>query len=626
LIQSKFNSTQPHLKRSHDMIKTNFMSYMTIINKIIKGKGEWGMGIMRLISTVLIVTGITLSTQGKTCYVRENGSGDGSSWANASADFQGMVDSCTNAGGEVWVAAGAYIPTGWPHGVDNEGNTLVSKEVHFSLRNGVTVLGGFPPDNDAATMKDRDLDNYETIFSGDIGVSGNRSDDSYHVFYHPSAAALDETAMLNGVVVTKGHSGLVVYTAWWHNYGGGMFNVGSSPTIEDCVFRGNYAHYVGGGIFNSGSHPQILNCEFLNNSAGHGGGIYNGNSSPAISNCVFSSNTVKYNGGAVDNHGGSASFDRCVFFNNRVNDDGDARGGTIYNYESRPVFNNTLIVDKPTLGWNDCVENYRAHPSFNSCTFFGMEGNSGTGIRNREYCTVTLTNCIVWGYETSIRDGSLTVSHCLIQGGHSGTGNIDADPKFINPENGIGYDEKWGTFDDGFALNFGSPAIASGNIGSGQPGVDLVGNPRIREGEIEIGAYSFVPDPDNDGMADAWEQQIVAASSGTISNVEGVLAHADFDGDGRDNKNEFVAGTDPLNPSSRFNYSLDIATGEIHYYPCVEGRSYSCAWAIGLQYDSWTEISIPPVSDGSTGEIVSLPDAPPHNSEPRMFYNVLIEM
>ncbi|TZF82310.1 hypothetical protein FW774_16635 [Pedobacter sp. BS3] len=46
-------------------------------------------------------------------YVKETGSGDGSSWNNASNDLQAMIDavSADPNGGEVWVAQGTYYPS-----------------------------------------------------------------------------------------------------------------------------------------------------------------------------------------------------------------------------------------------------------------------------------------------------------------------------------------------------------------------------------------------------------------------------------------------------------------------------------------------------------------------------------
>ena len=45
-----------------------------------------------------------------TFYVRFGGTGDGSSWANASS-LQDAINSASVLGDEIWVAAGTYIPS-----------------------------------------------------------------------------------------------------------------------------------------------------------------------------------------------------------------------------------------------------------------------------------------------------------------------------------------------------------------------------------------------------------------------------------------------------------------------------------------------------------------------------------
>lgn len=39
-----------------------------------------------------------------------SGTGDGSSWSNASHDLQAMINSLALIGGQVWVAQGTYYP------------------------------------------------------------------------------------------------------------------------------------------------------------------------------------------------------------------------------------------------------------------------------------------------------------------------------------------------------------------------------------------------------------------------------------------------------------------------------------------------------------------------------------
>jgi hypothetical protein len=59
----------------------------------------------------------------------------------------------------------------------------------------------------------------------------------------------------------------------------------------------------------------------------------------------------------------------------------------------------------------------------------------------------------------------------------------------------------------------------------------------------------LVPDSDEDGMQDAWEQQIIDADP-DIKDIDGVKPEDDFDKDGETNLEEYKNGTDPTDASS----------------------------------------------------------------------------
>uniref|UniRef100_UPI0037C0A5A9 hypothetical protein n=1 Tax=Arenimonas sp. TaxID=1872635 RepID=UPI0037C0A5A9 len=67
------------------------------------------------------------------------GSGDGSSWANASANLQAMINASA-ANDEVWVAAGTYRPTQDPFGNSSPADP---RDRTFYLKDGVKLYGGF---------------------------------------------------------------------------------------------------------------------------------------------------------------------------------------------------------------------------------------------------------------------------------------------------------------------------------------------------------------------------------------------------------------------------------------------------------------------------------------------------
>ncbi len=52
-------------------------------------------------------------------------------------------------------------------------------------------------------------------------------------------------------------------------------------------------------------------------------------------------------------------------------------------------------------------------------------------------------------------------------------------------------------------------------------------------------------DADHDGLPDEWESRIIGSSGGVFTNLAQVVGTDDFDGDGVNNRDEFLAGTDP---------------------------------------------------------------------------------
>ncbi len=139
--------------------------------------------------------------------------------------------------------------------------------------------------------------------------------------------------VLSGFAITNGNG------TW--SLGGGMRNIGSSPTVTNCTFSGNWAGSYGGGMWNesnasptvtnctfsgnsvggggggmcnwTGSNPTVTNCTFSGNSAEFGGGMRNFLSSPTVTNCTFSANTAVYGGGGMLNESGNPVVTDCDF-------------------------------------------------------------------------------------------------------------------------------------------------------------------------------------------------------------------------------------------------------------------------------------------------------------------------
>ncbi|MGB0388269.1 MAG: cohesin domain-containing protein [Ardenticatenaceae bacterium] len=357
-------------------------------------------------------------------YVKADASGanNGTSWANAYADLQAGLAAATS-GDQIWVAAGSYKPTSGS-----------SRTVSFQLKSGVGIYGGF--DGTESSREQRDWENNVTILSGDIGTVGDNSDNSYHVVNGSGTAS---SAILDGFTVTAGYanggninhhgagvlnysngnptlSHVIITGNSASNDGGGMFNyINCSPTLNHVIFSGNSAVSAGGGMLNhTSSNPTVSHVTFAGNSASSGGGMYNYvNSSPSVSHVIFSGNSASNGGGGMHNHTNSS-------------------------------------------------------PTLSHVTFTGNSASLGGGMANNSSSHPTIRNSILWnnkddgsGDTAQISNTSSTpsVSYSLVQGGWSGTGNVDADPLFVSP---LSPDDAPTTGGD-FHLQATSPAIDAGN-------------------------------------------------------------------------------------------------------------------------------------------------------------------
>jgi hypothetical protein len=131
--------------------------------------------------------------------------------------------------------------------------------------------------------------------------------------------------------------------------GGAILNNHSSIKLSECSFIGNLANERGGAVVNdSSSHSTITNCIFSGNESGYGGGIYNLRSSPIIQNCFFYGNIangilhggiLSFGGGGMANDHAYIKIANCTFVNNISKID----GGGILNLRSTINLRNTIL-------------------------------------------------------------------------------------------------------------------------------------------------------------------------------------------------------------------------------------------------------------------------------------------
>ena len=213
-----------------------------------------------------------------------SGSGNGSSWANASGDLQVMIN-VSVATDQVWVAAGTYKPArdvlGNPVPADDRNKTFV-------LKDGVTMYGGFIGTENLLSQRKPNINVCQ--ISGDIGVTGINSDNSYTVIRnYGNPYIVGNSCVLDGFTIQDGKNELS------NGGGGGMLLGGSSPTIRNCVFRNN-AGVQGGAVYDDGSaSPILINCVFIGNTAtASGSAAFANGATLNMYNCTVAGNAGDY--------------------------------------------------------------------------------------------------------------------------------------------------------------------------------------------------------------------------------------------------------------------------------------------------------------------------------------------
>ena len=375
-------------------------------------------------------------------YVSQDGTGDGSSWNNATNKLQFASALSSGGGTKVWVKAGTYY------------GDITDSEGAFYISGYNRVYGGFEgneaPDYDLSL---RDFEKCPTILDG----QGAR-----RVLLQNQAFSSASMPIWDGFTIQNGSvgSGAGVYL---NNY----------VTLNNCVIKNNSASMYGGGIYI--------------NSTG-------GTSHVTLHNCVIADNSASMGGGVCDRVG--ANYTNCRICNNTAT----TKGGGIYLYNNtEPVFKNCIINNNTAKNAGGMYA--RGQFTAYNCDFVMNLATESIGGIYQEERHNKYYNCILWGNKAdgqpSQMDGISDFEYCAVQGGVEGTEIIDLpaanngdEPgvfvRFNHPASGPGADHHnndWSLKSRSICLNAGKPNTAG--LGT----TDIAGNPRIQKGRVEIGAY-----------------------------------------------------------------------------------------------------------------------------------------
>ena len=179
--------------------------------------------------------------------------------------------------------------------------------------------------------------------------------------------------------------------------------------------------------------------------------------------------TLLKSGGGIRCYSGSnALIADCIIKNCSAG--ANCGGGGIYSYASSPTVRNCVIARCTGTG-NGGLRTYNGAVTVMNCT---VANNTGGGIHRTGTGTLTITNSIVW--ENGDDLNACTATYSCIQDGDAGTGNISANPFFINPTGGD------------YHLDPASPCINTGTA-TGAPATDLDGV--ARDATPDMGAYEY---------------------------------------------------------------------------------------------------------------------------------------
>lgn len=290
-------------------------------------------------------------------YVKVGGTGDGTSWGDASGDLQKMIDELAtiDAPGEVWVAKGEYRPT-------TQIIEGVQYAASFRMRDGIDVYGGFA--GGEISKADRKKGSMPWIYTNETILLGadyengtatwannqwNVTSSSRHVVWFAPMAGEEDfkyTTVLDGVTIkggaANGGEGLADFAT---DKGGGVY-MGLNATLQNSVITENTADDNGGGVFvNAG---RVVSCLIYNNSAtANGGGVFVSGAG-LVNRSMVTENSAKNGAGVyLDKNSAEYPEEYLILSTSVISNNTALVNGAVYCNAGGVLLQNTIVN-------NDC--------------------------------------------------------------------------------------------------------------------------------------------------------------------------------------------------------------------------------------------------------------------------------
>ena len=359
----------------------------------------------------------------------------------------------------------------------------------------------------------------------------NNYSNYYTATHFPPGGSANFASKRTSGIEAAGYSHVVNCSFINNNAGtclGGALSIIGTADVENCVFKNN----IGSQVWrdpNSGGGSISVNVVIGD---ADGGALFvEGHA--WVTDCVFSDN-AGYKGSTIGVEGShyptqtpaSMIMDRCKIVNSHSVM--SSKYGAIKVHNATLTINNSLFVNN---GNGNILQGDSGHTIVNNTTFANTDDVAfifDIWNENTMECQMELNNCIVSGYSTLTENkgpcqqisGDLVTNNTLIIQDINGA----EGPLFVNPTTYLGYDENVDPLTYDWTLQPGSPCINAGDatlVNFGPSATDLAGEPRVKNRQIDMGAYEYgtvfmFTTPGNWSEASNWSGYALPESSDEV--------------------------------------------------------------------------------------------------------------
>lgn len=327
-------------------------------------------------------------------YVKDGGTGDGSSWDNPT-DVTGMLavmQSSAKVVKNIYVAAGDY--------------TIANQGIKPASGTELKIYGGYPANSEGYAVSGRDVESNISRIKNESGrtfytQSGNWVFDGLYFYskgYNSGSAFGCALLLLSGT-----ESVLLNNCRFEGNQNvstgkGGMVRIATAATLRKCVFGNNVSSGYCGGIYVESGTLTAIECQFKSNIAAKAGGSISvaAGAKAILDGCVFEGNTsTAGSGGAILVSGtGMIKATNCTFSGNvsgvnggAVHFDGNNPGENISSFTNCQFIGNTALTEAENKGLGSAVgsagTNNAGYVKFERCLFNSNNSYNGGALWTR---------------------------------------------------------------------------------------------------------------------------------------------------------------------------------------------------------------------------------------------------